>query len=1066
MMRTMRILLLATTIWMGAAIEAFSQTAPWVTVYYAGWDKWNAVPVSETDLDYSCGTHWVSFTHGPGNGSFSSADWDATREKAFVDLAHAAGKKAIYGTGGWGADYTGIVSNVTASVAFVVNIMDTYGYDGIDLDWEPIPSGQATNFKAFVMALKAAKPNITLTVACYNYDAAIVACQQYIDQMNLMTYDMSGSWTGASWHNSAIFAPTTGNYGSIDQSINKYLQAGVPASKLGFGIELYAYIWSGVNAPKQTGYGNIQNTIPYYSIMQNYYQKGTPFKWDPEGQAGYFSGYSEFISMDYETTMVAKAQYCRDKGLGGVIVYEAGVANVPGFTPTPDRVMKEVKHAFLGGPALPPLPYIPPPLLTKGNYTVYTDAIDKAWFNTSWVTNTVGAADPTNASNKTIKVDYSAWTGLRFHHGTGWSDVTSIASDTLVFDVYPVTNALAMTIQIEGGGDRPVTASANKWTHVKVPCPPASFSWFYIENNTASSYSAYFDNIRFTAQSLQDPATGTFTCTPDTLPASGGTVTLQWTSQNATTASISPTVGTVTLSGSINQPVTSTTTYTLTLSGPGGSSTYAAKVVVRSNLPVPSAPAFLSPQAGATDQPTTVTLRWRQAAGATKYHAQLTPDSLFASRLVNDSTLTDTLRQVTGLVEGSRYYRRVRAGNAAGWSSFSVAAYFTTLATVSKTPDPPTFIAPSPGAVVQPDSVMVKWTSAPGSRGYHLQASTDSLFAATVLSDSSLIDTIKIVSRLTPGTVYFSRVRAKNAVGWGAYSAAVRFNVTAQALAAPTLVSPSNGASQQPLTVSLSWIASPGSTMYDIEMALDPNIATRIVVDSTTTTTSVTVGPLNRKTRYYWRVRARNSQVTSLFSPAWTFRTVVTAPKPPKNLSIAAAVPPSNQLYTLLWAGGEDADQYRVQISEDPLFTGPFVDTTCTDSSMAVPPIVPRRSYYARVRSENIAGTSGFSTLLLFSVNDVGIQTAQEFADFELYQNYPNPFNPSTTIEFDIPVQSEASIRIYSTLGMEVASLLAGPVSAGRHSVVWNATGFSSGTYFCRFQAGSYVVVRRLILLK
>jgi len=254
--------------------------------------------------------------------------------------------------------------------------------------------------------------------------------------------------------------------------------------------------------------------------------------------------------------------------------------------------------------------------------------------------------------------------------------------------------------------------------------------------------------------------------------------------------------------------------------------------------------------------------------------------------------------------------------------------------------------------------------------------------------------------------------------------------------------------------------------MYDIEIGLDPGFGTRIVVDSTTTATSVTVGPLNRKTRYYWRVRARNSQVTSLFSPAWMFRTVVSPPKPPKNLSIAAAIPPSNQSYTLCWAGGEDADQYRVQISENPLFTVPFVDTTCTDSSMEIQHIIPHQTYYARVRSENVAGMSEYSTLLLFSVNDVGIQTAQEFADFELYQNYPNPFNPSTTIEFDIPVQSEASIRIYSMLGMEVASLLAGPVSAGRHSVVWNATGFSSGTYFCRFQAGSYVVVRRLILLK
>jgi hypothetical protein len=96
----------------------------------------------------------------------------------------------------------------------------------------------------------------------------------------------------------------------------------------------------------------------------------------------------------------------------------------------------------------------------------------------------------------------------------------------------------------------------------------------------------------------------------------------------------------------------------------------------------------------------------------------------------------------------------------------------------------------------------------------------------------------------------------------------------------------------------------------------------------------------------------------------------------------------------------------------------------------------------------------------------VGSQTALAPRDFELYQNYPNPFNPSTTIEFDVPVQSSARLRIYNALGMEVATLISGSVGPGRHAVAWNAAGFSSGTYYCRFQAGSRVAVRRLLVVK
>jgi lysophospholipase L1-like esterase len=71
----------------------------------------------------------------------------------------------------------------------------------------------------------------------------------------------------------------------------------------------------------------------------------------------------------------------------------------------------------------------------------------------------------------------------------------------------------------------------------------------------------------------------------------------------------------------------------------------------------------------------------------------------------------------------------------------------------------------------------------------------------------------------------------------------------------------------------------------------------------------------------------------------------------------------------------------------------------------------------------------------------------------QLYQNYPNPFNPSTTISFDIPVQSHVRLTIYDVLGREVESLVDGEWSAGAYHVQWDGSRFSSGVYFCRLQA-------------
>lgn len=69
---------------------------------------------------------------------------------------------------------------------------------------------------------------------------------------------------------------------------------------------------------------------------------------------------------------------------------------------------------------------------------------------------------------------------------------------------------------------------------------------------------------------------------------------------------------------------------------------------------------------------------------------------------------------------------------------------------------------------------------------------------------------------------------------------------------------------------------------------------------------------------------------------------------------------------------------------------------------------------------------------------------------FVLKQNYPNPFNPLTTISFSIPENSFVLLKIFDVLGREVETLINVNMNSGKHSVVWNATNKTSGSYFCR----------------
>ena len=95
--------------------------------------------------------------------------------------------------------------------------------------------------------------------------------------------------------------------------------------------------------------------------------------------------------------------------------------------------------------------------------------------------------------------------------------------------------------------------------------------------------------------------------------------------------------------------------------------------------------------------------------------------------------------------------------------------------------------------------------------------------------------------------------------------------------------------------------------------------------------------------------------------------------------------------------------------------------------------------------------------------NDKNVQTPDKFI---LSQNYPNPFNPSTTIQYSIPESGIVSLKIFNTLGEEVAELVNEYQHPGIHKVRFNSENLSSGIYFYRLNVNNYSSVKKMILLK
>jgi photosystem II stability/assembly factor-like uncharacterized protein len=86
--------------------------------------------------------------------------------------------------------------------------------------------------------------------------------------------------------------------------------------------------------------------------------------------------------------------------------------------------------------------------------------------------------------------------------------------------------------------------------------------------------------------------------------------------------------------------------------------------------------------------------------------------------------------------------------------------------------------------------------------------------------------------------------------------------------------------------------------------------------------------------------------------------------------------------------------------------------------------------------------------------------------DFSLLQNYPNPFNPSTNITYSLPKGSHVILKVYDLPGREVTTLVNEEKHAGKYNVVFNDSNLSSGMYFYRIQAGSFVSTKKFVLMK
>jgi hypothetical protein len=310
---------------------------------------------------------------------------------------------------------------------------------------------------------------------------------------------------------------------------------------------------------------------------------------------------------------------------------------------------------------------------------------------------------------------------------------------------------------------------------------------------------------------------------------------------------------------------------------PAGNDTYISVAELRAYggaATAPAVPIIVAPLAGATDQPTNPTVRWRRAIGATLYRLQIALDQAFAQIVLDDATPTDTLRTVGPLTVNTTYYVRVNSRNGVGASGFSAGVGFTTgTGTVTAPTTAPAILAPLAGATNQPTTFTARWTKTPGATSFHLQLALDATFSRIEINDSTLTDSLRSIGPLAVTTSYFLRVRSRNQQGAGPFSGPIAFSTVNAPITtpeAPALAQPPNNAALPSAVVTLTWNPVSAVSTYEVHVARD-SLFTSIVVDSVIGRSQVALTAVATGEQYYWRVRSRTPQGSSEFSPVWKF---------------------------------------------------------------------------------------------------------------------------------------------------------------------------------------------------
>ena len=530
----------------------------------------------------------------------------------------------------------------------------------------------------------------------------------------------------------------------------------------------------------------------------------------------------------------------------------------------------------------------------------------------------------------------------------------------------------------------------------------------------------------------------------------------------------------------------------------------------------PQAPTLSTPANLATDQSVSPTLSWNVSSGATSYTLQVSTSSSFGSFAYNDSGMTGTSQQVTGLNYSTKYYWRVQANNSIASSLWSTVWSFVTLypssISINSVVQFPSHSNASDylktdyrmvGLPGNPDSSVSSCLG--GSHNVDWQVYWDNGAATDYLKEWDGSGTFRFTAGKAFWLIYkgnwslnanvptvglnsSQQIELPLHAGWNLVT-----NPFVRSIPWANVLAVNGLSTSTPLySYNGSWGTSTSfdpyvgylldNTSLHLSLLKIPVISGSTLPQSTVIPVSwtVSVGLSNGSTRENIVSFGVSKSVGKSFN-ALDFRR-------PRTIAAAPGLyfphpewdDRYNQFATDIRPEFNDLEEWTMRVSAQPR-------TRTTLSFSGVNSVPSQFEVYlldeSRARSVNLREDSVYTFAPVFPVTQFTIVVgrsdlvkgkldASRPKEFTLGKNYPNPFNPVTTIPVEIPQRSEISLKIYSLLGEELKTLYAGSLDAGKYYFDWDGrssgnVSVPSGVYFYRMiTPADNRLVGKMILLK